>query len=244
MTRPPPPSDRRPGSQSPAERAKQAEIDAFLEAVARTPAPRADQPKGRLLFALDATASRQPTWDQACDIQSEMFAATASLGGLAVQLAYFRGMDEFRATPWLADSRSLIDSMSAVRCQRGRTRIERVLRHAIDETKRHRINALVYVGDSMEEDADGLKGLAGELGLLGVPVFVFHEGEDPTAAETFRQIARLTRGAYLSFDSSSPKLLRDLLAAVAIYAVGGHAALEDFGRRAGGEARRLSHLLK
>lgn len=225
-------------------RDKNAEIDAFLAAAARVAPPRAAEPKGRLLFALDATASRQPTWDQACDIQSEMFAATAGLGGLAVQLAYFRGWGDFHASPWVVNSHALIDYMAGVRCERGRTQIERVLRHAIGEAKRERINALVYVGDSMEEEPDGLKGLAGELGLLGVPVFVFHEGNDPLAAGTFREIARLSRGAYLSFDSSSPKLLRDLLAAVAIYAVGGTAALVDHARRAGGEVRRLSHLLK
>lgn len=228
----------------PAARAKEADIDAFVAAAARVPAPYARAPKGRLLFALDATASRQPTWDQACDIQSEMFTATDALGGLAVQLAYFRGPSEFRVTPWVGNSHALIDHMAAVRCARGRTQIERVLRHAVDEAKRAKVNALVYVGDSLEEDADALQALAGELGLLGVPVFVFHEGDDPVAAATFRQIARLSRGAYLSFDSSSPKLLRDLLAAVAIYAVGGAAALEDFSRRAGGEVRRLRHLLK
>jgi hypothetical protein len=244
----------RPGeagrSELPAERAKHAEVEAFLQAAARVPAyrdakpVRATQPKGRLIFALDATASRQPTWDQACDIQGEMFAATASLGGLAVQLAYFRGMDEFHATPWANDSRSLIDYMAHVRCLRGLTQIERVLAHAVEEAKRQRINALVYVGDSMEELPDGLKALAGELGLLGVPVFIFHEGDDPIAADIFRHIARLTRGAYLSFDSSSPRLLRDLLAAIAIYAVGGHAALRDFSRTASEEVRRLTHQLR
>ena len=235
----------RPRSELPAERArKDAEVEAFLRAAARVPARHAPaEPKGRLLFALDATASRQPTWDRACDIQGEMFAATASLGGLAVQLAYFRGMAEFRASPWVGDSRSLIDYMAGVRCERGLTQVERVLAHAVEETKRHRINALVYVGDSMEEIPDGLKALAGELGLLGVPVFIFHEGDDPVAADTFRHITRLTRGAYLSFDSSSPRLLRDLLAAIAIYAVGGHAALRDFSRSAREEVRRLTHQL-
>lgn len=244
MPKQPKPPISRDAALAPAASGTEAAIDAFLAAAARVPAPVAREPKGRLLFALDATASRQPTWDQAGDIQSEMFAATAGLGALAVQLAYFRGLGAFHATPWVLNSSALIDRMAGVRCERGRTQIERVMRHAIEETKQRRINALVYVGDSMEEDADELKQAAGELGLLGVPVFVFHEGQDPVAAETFRQIARLTRGAYLSFDSSSPKLLRDLLAAVAIYAVGGAAALEDFSRRAGGEVRRLSHLLK
>lgn len=224
-----------------------AAVDAFLAAAARTPVPHAGaqaQPKGRLLFALDATASRQPTWDQACEIQGEMFAATDALGGLAIQLAYFRGRDEFDTTPWLANPRALIDYMAKVRCLKGPTQIERMLAHAIDETKRQRINALVYVGDSMEEEPDALKHAAGQLGLLGVPVFLFQEGADPAAAAVFREIARLTGGAYLSFDAGSPKLLRELLAAVAIYAVGGHAALKDYSRQASPQVQRLTHQLR
>jgi hypothetical protein len=235
MNKPPPPAPRQPAQErSPA-------VDAFLRTAATIqPAP---EPKGRLLFALDATASRQPTWERACEIQGEMFAVTASLGALAVQLAYFRGMNEFETTPWLADSRSLIDYMAKVRCLRGMTQIERVLAHAVAETRRQRINALVYVGDAMEELPDALLAQAGQLALLNVPAFVFHEGNDPAAAETFRRIARLTRGAYLSFDTSSARLLRELLAAVAIYAVGGHAALKDHSRAAGGEVLRLTRQL-
>jgi len=242
MTRPPPTPTRRDPSTKPS-----TAVEAFLREAAAVPAAAkggAPAAKGRLLFALDATASRQPTWDRACEIQSEMFAATAALGGLAVQLAYFRGMGEFRATPWLTNSTALIDRMAGVRCQRGMTQIERVLRHAVAETRRAPVNAVVYVGDAVEELPDGLLAVAGELALLNVPVFVFHEGGDPVAAETFRRIARLTRGAYLSFDAESARLLRDLLAAVAIYAVGGHAALNDFSRGARPEVLQLTRQLR
>lgn len=242
MTKPP---ARRPGGAS----GRAGALDAFLLEAASLPVKKPAgggevAPKGRLLFALDATASRQPTWDQACEIQSEMFAATASLGGLAVQLAYFRGLGEFKATPWLANSRALIDRMAAVRCERGMTQIERVLAHAVAETRRNRINALVYVGDAIEELPDALLAQAGELALLNVPVFVFHEGGDPDAAATFRKIARLTRGAYLSFDAESARLLRELLAAVAIFAVGGHAALKDFSQAKGRDLLRLTEQLR
>ena len=36
----------------------------------------------------------------------------------------------------------------------------------------------------MEEKADRLCRLAGQLGALGVPIFLFHEGFDPDAAAT------------------------------------------------------------
>jgi hypothetical protein len=131
-----------------------------------------------------------------------------------------------------------------VHCVGGETQIERVLAHAIRETGKRRVNALVFVGDAMEENVDRLCRLAGELGLLGVPIFVFHEGRDPKAAAAFRQIANLSRGAYLSFDMASAARLKELLAAVAVYAAGGYRALADYGREKGGEVLRLTQQLK
>ncbi|MGB8276172.1 MAG: VWA domain-containing protein [Alphaproteobacteria bacterium] len=219
----------------------EAEVAAFLEKVRSAPKPAAG-PRGRLLFAMDATASREPTWDRACRIQGEMFEATKALGGLEIQLAFFRGFGEFRATPWLASAAELVRRMTGVFCLAGSTQIEKVLRHAVAETKARRVNALVYVGDCMEEDVDRLCGLAGELGLLGVPAFLFHEGDDPVAARAFKQIARLTGGAYCPFDSRSARQLAELLRAVAVYAAGGLAALEDLAKRGGGAARIAGYL--
>jgi hypothetical protein len=92
----------------------------------------------------------------------------------------------------------------------------------------------------MEEDVDELCQRAGELGLLGVPMFVFQEGREPKAELAFKEIARLTGGAYCRFDAGSAGQLRELLAAVAVYATGGRKALEDLGAEAkGGAALRL-----
>ncbi len=196
------------------------------------------------MFTLDATASRDPTWDQACQIQAEMFDETAALGGLDVQLCYFRGFREFHASPWVADARRLARQMTGVRCAGGRTQIGRTLEHAVEETRKARVNAMVFIGDCMEEEADLLCDAAGRLGLLGVPVFIFHEGRDAIAEQCFREICRLTRGAYCRFDASSADQLRQLLAAVAVYAAGGRRALADLGARRGGVIRQLSHDLK
>jgi hypothetical protein len=216
-----------------------AEIRAFLDAARAVPKPASGR-RGRLLFAMDATASREPTWDRACRIQGEMFEATKSLGGLEVQLAYFRGFDEFRATKWLASPSALVRSMTSVFCRSGHTQIEKVLRHAIAETKARKIDALVYVGDCMEEDVNRLAALAGELGLLGVPAFVFHEGDDPVARLAFQEIARLTKGAYCPFDSRSARQLAELLGAVAVFAAGGMAALRELALRGGEAVGRLA----
>lgn len=215
-----------------------AEVQAFLAKVARAPAP-ALGGRGRLLFAMDATASREPSWDQACSIQAQMFAETAALGGLEIQLAYYRGIGEFDASPWVARGEELVDLMRRVYCAGGPTQIGAVLRHALGETRRQRVNALVFVGDCMEEAADDLYARAGELGLRGVPLFVFQEGFDRLAEPVFREIARLSGGAWCRFDSASPQQLRDLLSAVAVYAAGGRRALRDFSQQRGGDVLRI-----
>lgn len=218
------------------DKARNADVSAFLDKLARTPAVHTPEGRGRLIFAMDATASRGPTWDRACHIQSEMFSETAALGGLEVQLVFFRGFGECKSSPWVNSSDQLVRRMTAVHCLGGQTQIGKVLKHAIAQARDRRVNALVYVGDSMEEDVDALCHHAGELGLLGVPMFVFHEGGDPVAARAFRQFARLTGGAYCPFDASSASQLRELLNAVAVFAAGGRRALVDYGKRSGGGA--------
>jgi len=221
-----------------------AEVDTFLDQLKRMPAARPSGGRGRLIFALDATASREPTWDRACRIQGEMFEATAALGGLDVKLVYYRGFSECKASRWLTSATELHRAMRAVSCLGGETQIERVLSHAIAENQKQRVNALVFVGDAMEENVDRLCKLAGELGLTGVPIFLFHEGHDAIAARAFQQIAKLSRGAYLRFDLASANRLKDLLGAVAVYAAGGYRALEAYGEKKGGEALRLTHQLR
>ena len=111
------------------------DIDAFLKKVAQTPAIRQSGQRGKLMFAMDATASREATWDHACHLQAEMFNETASLGGLDIQLCYYRGFAEFDVTPWYSDSQQLLKRMTAVSCLGGHTQIEKVIRHAINEAE-------------------------------------------------------------------------------------------------------------
>ncbi len=219
-------------------------VDAFLRQVAARPPTHASGRRGRLLFAMDATASRQPTWDQAAHIQGEMFHSAAGLGGLDIQLAFFRGFGEFRVSAWTDNEAELLRLMTSVGCLAGQTQLGKVLSHARNETKRTPINALVYVGDSFEEDIDSLAKTAGELGLLGVPVFMFHEGGDPLAAFAFQQIAKLTGGAYCPFDGASAEQLKALLGAVAVFAAGGRPALQDLAARQGGAVKQLAHQMK
>ncbi len=218
----------------------------FLKQVAKTPPPPPGGGRGRLIFAMDATASREPTWDRACQVQGQMFLETEALGGLDVQLVYYRGFGECKASRWVGKPADLVRLMTGVFCLAGQTQIKKVLQHAIAETKRKRVNALVFVGDCCEEAVDPLGKLAGELGMLGVRAFLFQEGHNADAERAFRHIARLTNGAHCRFDSSSPQQLRELLGAVAAYAAGGRRALADLSRRSGGTSsvRLLESQLK
>jgi hypothetical protein len=228
----------------PSRKPASSDVDAFLGKVAATRQHTPGSARGRLLFAMDATASRQPTWDRAANIQGEMFNATSALGGLDVQLAFFRGFGEFRVSQWTSDASELLRLMTSVACFAGETQVLKVLKHALNESRTRKVNALVYVGDSMEEDIDALGKTAGELGLNGVPAFMFLEGNDPVADYAFREIARLTGGACVRFDAGSAEMLKKLLGAVAVFAAGGHRALGDLASRQGGAILSLTQQLK
>ena len=227
-----------------AKSATNVEINNFLQKVASTPTTASSRERGRLIFALDATASREPTWDQACQIQGHMFMEAASVGGLEIQMAYYRGFGEFQASDWLSGSDKLVQQMTRVFCLGGQTQIEKVLRHAIAQGNARKVNALVFVGDCMEEAVDELCQLAGELGILRIPTFIFQEGDDCIATRAFKQIARLTGGAHCRFDAASANQLRDLLSAVAVFAAGGRKALENFSERAGRDVRLIAQQVK
>lgn len=208
-------------------------------------APPSGAAQGRLIFAMDATASREASWDRAIDIQSEMFNAVGGLGTLDIQLVYFRGFRECKASGWCRDASILRDRMTAVSCRAGRTQIGRVLNHVLKQSDKHRINAVVYVGDCMEEKLDDLADLAGRMGLAGIRAFVFQDGHDARAQKAFQEIARLSGGAYAKLDGDAAKRLRDLLGAVAAFAVGGFTALEDYGaKHASDDIRLLTRQLR
>lgn len=214
-------------------------VDTFLSRVRQTP----QGGRGRLIFAMDATASRQPTWDLAMETQAAMFATATQVGNLAVQLVFYRGLGECKAGPFVSRPDAMLERMSRVGCRAGRTQIGRVLRHALSVHAEAPVSALVFIGDCVEEEPDALYALAGEMGLRKLPAFIFHEGFEPMAERVLGHIARLSGGACCRFDAAGPDELRRLLSAVAVYAAGGRPALEDLARRSGGAVRQLTHQL-
>ena len=220
----------KPGTSSPPaeKRSGTSEIEAFVRQARALGATATGS--GRLILSLDATMSRQPTWDLACALQGEMFDAVGKSGALAVQLVYFRGLGECRSSSFVTETESLKRLMTRIECRSGHTQIGKVLTHALKQTASAKVNALVYIGDAMEENIDDLAEKAGRLGLHGVPVFVFQEGIDSGAEKAFREIARLSKGAWFRFDRSAAARLASLLSAVAVFAAGGLKALEARGR--------------
>ncbi len=229
------------GAKAPAKSDSSKDVQAFLSKVATMPKTAGD---ARLIFALDATASRQETWDTASQLQASMFSEAQSLGGLNVQLCYFRGFAEFFHSDWQTDPDRLLAIMQGIFCQAGATQIERLLRHAIAEAAANKIKAVVYIGDAMEENIDILAQLAGKLGLLNVPLFMFQERGDPHVRQGFMEMCRLSGGAYSQFDSSSADQLRELLKAVAVYAAGGLKALKDFSKSSNQNVKLLEQQLQ
>uniref|UniRef100_UPI00326392E2 VWA domain-containing protein n=1 Tax=Mesorhizobium sp. CC13 TaxID=3029194 RepID=UPI00326392E2 len=224
--------DRKPlapsANRPPAERRSDAvEIDAFVRQARALAGAKAN---GRLILALDATMSRQPTWDLACELQGQMFDAVGKAGKLNVQLVYFRGLGECRASKFVADTTALKGLMTSIQCRSGQTQLGKVLSHALKETTAAKVDAIVYIGDAMEENVDELADKAGRLGLRGVPAFVFQEGHDAEAERAFKEIARLSKGAWFRFDRKAAATLSKLLSAVAVFATGGIKALEARGR--------------
>jgi hypothetical protein len=211
-------------------------VDKFLATVLKRPSVA----RGSVVLAIDATASRQPTWDAASHLLGQMFNEVAAIGSLDVQAVYFRGTGnidaECKASNWLSDPVKLAAYMTGVTCRAGLTQITRVLDHTLRESDKRKIGALVYVGDSCEEPRDHLVPLARRLADLEIPIFIFQERADPQAEQAFRELAQITKGAFHCFDPGSAKQLGDLLRAVAAFAVGGVAALEQQGSA---EAARL-----
>ena len=216
-----------------------AEVAAFLDKLDQLPQKHSGARAGRLIFAMDATASRAGTWDMACKLQGDMFAKSSAIGSLELQLVFFRGYQECKSSKWLSNPMDMLRLMSSVTCLAGQTQIERVLKHALKEAGKGQVDALVYVGDCMEESVDALGSLAGQLKLQSVPMLVFQEGYDIAATSAFKQFAKLSGGAHCQLDHNSAKQLGELLNAAAVYAAGGRDALKDYAKVTGGLTTRL-----
>jgi hypothetical protein len=230
-------------SKLPVKKSSAQDVQAFLGKVKNTPLVTGVD-KGRLIFAMDATASREHCWDMASQNHAAMFVEAYKVSTLNVQLCYYRGMGDFTALRWTRSADDIKQALLSVRCLAGQTQIAKVLTHALRETRTSKVNALVFVGDCVEENPDSLGALAGQLGILNLPLFIFQEGKNSKVGSIFSQLATLSGGAHCQFDQGSAKQLGQLLSAVAIYAAGGKPALESHLLSKDTSVRRLLQQLK
>jgi hypothetical protein len=211
----------------PSNKSQQLNISDFLEQVAKSPIIAKGKQKGRIIFAMDATASRESMWDMASQMHADMFNAVADIGGISIQLCFYRGFNEFRYFDWSNKPKSMQNAISSVHCLAGQTQISKILKHTLNETQQVPVQALVFIGDSMEENVDKLGNLAGQLGIYKTPAFFFQEGNNPIVKRAYQQFSQLSGGAHCSFDAASAHMLADLLKTVARYSVGGLQALQS-----------------
>jgi hypothetical protein len=184
------------------------------------------RPRGRLIFALDATASREATWEAAKPLQARMFIEAAPIGALECQLLFYRGQ-ECRKSKWVNSGDQLAHMMNKIECEGGETQIGRVLAHAKTEAALG-IQGLIFIGDAMEESIEELAALASALGKLKCPIYIFQEGDDRAVEKAFRLLALKSGGKYFKFNLNVPHAVERLssqLNAIARLAVGDREAL-------------------
>jgi hypothetical protein len=206
-----------PVAVAPRAHAKAAHIEAALR-------PRAGRP--RLVFAIDATASRQPAWEAARTTTDALFQALP--GQLDVALAVHGGSRVKLFTEFVSEPAALRDQASSVRCEAGMTRLVEIMERCRDASD---VKVLVYIGDVFEEGLEEAEQAATALRLRGTRVIVLHDRAQAlqldASAEAFQRIAQFTQGAVLPFDPSAVTALRALLEAVATLAVGGIKLLQE-----------------
>ena len=202
--------------------------------------PASTSTRPRLIFGFDATASREPAWATARTVTDALVKALP--GELDVALAVHGGSMLHTFTEFTDNPTTLRDRAAGIRCIAGFTRLLPILARALSNPG---VRVVVYIGDVFEESPARGRKLADEMGSKGIRLIVLHDTADWNAkrdAEVFLDLARRTGGCVLPFDANAPARLRDLLAAVAVYAVGGKEMLEERQGDLPGAVLLLEHL--
>jgi hypothetical protein len=176
----------------------------------------------KLLFSMDATASRQPSWDVAQEITLSMFDVMP--GGLKIALAYHSGGHLKAVTDFRADAAYFKDQIAGVQCEAGLTALCEILESASEIPA---LSSLIYIGDCFEERLDTASRLAQKLKTNGVRCFMFLEGDDGEAREAFNTIAEITGGAVFPFEQQSLVRVKEKLDAIAAFSAGGMKLLKE-----------------
>jgi hypothetical protein len=209
---------------------------------AQPPADTGTPSRPRLIFAVDATASREPAWAAARQVTDALVKALP--GELDVALAVHGGNRVHTFTGFTSDPATLRDRAAGVTCQAGLTRLLPILSSSL---KQQSVRVVIYIGDVFEESLPHGRTIADAMGARGTKLIVLHDTADRSArrdAELFWDLAKRTGGCVLPFDASASGRLRDILSAVAVYAVGGEKLLRERRHALPGAVALLEHLDK
>ena len=209
---------------------------------AEPPAETGTLVRPRLVFAVDATASREPAWAVARLVTDALVKALP--GELDVAFAVHGGSRVHTFTAFTNDATTLRDRAAGVACEAGLTRMLPILSASL---RRPAVGVVIYVGDVFEESVVQGRRLADAMGEQGTKLIVLHDTADPAArrdAEVFWDLAKRTGGCVLPFDTSASGRLREILSAVAVYAVGGEKLLRERRHDLPGALALLEHLGK
>jgi len=192
----------------------------------------------RLVFAIDATASREEAWDAAKKITDTLFCAVPD--ALDVALAVHGGSEVHTFTEFCADYKSLRAMAGRVHCQMGLTQLNEIMRQTISH---ERVKVLVYIGDVYEEDVNVAVELAETLKIKGCRIVILHDGHEGSSDHrAFQAIAKAGNGCVLPFNSNAIKDMRASIEAIAILASGGTKLLETKSKTSQAAALLLSHI--
>lgn len=198
----------------------------------------------RLLFTLDATASREGAWNVARKITHSMFEQLP--GELEVSLGWHGGGSLQEITPFSTQSRGFLDKLNSVNCSAGRTALNDLLQEC---TQIPRLRALVYIGDCFEENEENAYAIAEQLRIKGIKLFIFHDRSSERygynvddAKRIFANLIDICGGCLLDFNESSANKSKELLDAIAVYAAGGTKLLEQKRKQLPGAAKLLEQL--
>ncbi len=207
---------------------------------AEPPADTAAPLRPRLIFAVDATASREPAWTAARQVTDVLVKALP--GALDVALAVHGGSRVHTFTAFTSDANTLRDRAAGVSCVAGTTRLLPILSASL---KHPSVRVVIYIGDVFEENLQRGRHIADAMGAQNTKLIVLHDTADPAArrdAEVFWDLAKRTGGCVLPFDAAASGRLRDILSAVAVYAVGGEKLLRARRHELPGAVALLEHL--
>lgn len=193
----------------------------------------------RLVFGIDATASREPAWEAAKKITDSLF--TTLPGELDVALAVHGGGVVSMFSAFSSDVQRFRDLAAGVSCRAGHTQLVPLMQR----TREHPdVKVFLYIGDCFEESEEEAYEAADALKARGIRAVMLHDASsgDMAARRVFEEIAKRTGGVCLDFYGGDRQAMKNIFEAVAVLAVGGIKLLQQRRSQLPGAAKLLPYL--